>query len=139
MYYCIYSKDTFPRRKFGKLELRSLLYCLVDNFKRIGPRMHVHKVKALVCFNSSISCKSKSDTTKNRSFWFFRTRFFLIIFSSPNASNSINLIHLNDRVIDWSLQLDSVCTTNSSTPEFHTVSLLFNWQTGWDLINIKYG
>jgi len=45
----------------------SLLHSLCNDFKGIGPSIHVDKIKPLVGFNSIISCKNNAYKT----YWFF--------------------------------------------------------------------
>ena len=66
---------------------------LIDDFKGVGPSMHVDEVKALIGLNSIIPYKTKSDT-KRRLFRFFQTPTNLYIFCS-NATDFISLIQLH--------------------------------------------
>lgn len=43
-----------------------LLDSLGDDFKRVGPSMHVEQVKALVSHNFIISCKTKPHTKRKK-------------------------------------------------------------------------
>jgi hypothetical protein len=92
------------------------LYSLVYDFKRIGPSMHVDQVKALVGFNSTIACKTKS-TTKKRivSVSFKLDPLYLFL---PNERNSKKTIHLDGGVIDWFSSLVVFTSMTAPTQNF---------------------
>lgn len=89
------------------------LYSLVYDFKRIGPSMHVD---ALVGFNSTIACKTKS-TTKKRivSVSFKLDPLYLFL---PNERNSKKTIHLDGGVIDWFSSLVVFTSMTAPTQNF---------------------
>ena len=85
------------QHKSIKAEIRHLLNSLIDDFKWIGPSMHIDKVKPLIGLNSVVSCKTKSTKKNKGCVCSFELEPFVCIFSSPNAINSIHvMIHLKD-------------------------------------------
>ena len=76
----------FSRNKqiLNALKRGNLLYSLVDNFKGIGPSMHVDKGKSLARFNSIISCKSNYTTKHKVGFSSFEVSPLYIFFSKFN-------------------------------------------------------
>ena len=58
--------DTRSRRKARDKGKSALLDSLVDDFKGVGPSMHVDEVKALTGHNITISCKTKTTYQKEK-------------------------------------------------------------------------
>jgi hypothetical protein len=82
-----------------KDKVENSLYSLVYDFKRIGPSMHVDQVKALVGFNSTIACKTKSTTQKNTSFRFLSNSILSIYFFQMKGTPKKRFIWMVESLI----------------------------------------
>lgn len=83
-------------RRNTEMDIGHLLNSLVDDFKWIGPSMHVDKVKALIGLNSIVSCKTKSHNKKTSCVGSFELEPSYSFYVFSKCYNSIYVMHLNE-------------------------------------------